>query len=486
MAAVVADAPIGIQTPSGVVRCQEDEIVCRRFGVHLKRRLIILEYEVPRLTVLAHHCIEVDSDNKFQEFDDTTVAENLKGAHGPWLRGVSVAQLARLVARLRAPQFAPPKRAAAETTAAEPPVAETPAAEPPAAAETPAEQSPAAAKPAPARKRRPRSQGLPSVARARAASNATEVQKVFNEMAGSENPEVLPVEDFRCFLGDHLGFGQAEVARLLKDHGENPESGLTVDELKKCYGKLNPFMVARRKQEVIIRKPGSLHGQQINLDSLEDCDTFICDVTAQVFLDFCKRSVILVAPCESSVFVRDCEDCIFWIAAQQLRTRDCKRCTFYLYSKTEPIIETSEELAFAPWSARYPGCKEHFERVKFDPQKNVWNALYDFNGEAGHAHWRILPLEEVVELKIELDEAPETAREPDNPCPEVTHDLLCAAPIASGEGCGQSVTNVPQTRPDLPPAPASKVEVPVCCIQDEAEVTRSVGATAKMYNRTPP
>mmetsp|Transcript_43082 Transcript_43082/g.99191 ORF Transcript_43082/g.99191 Transcript_43082/m.99191 type:complete len:466 (-) Transcript_43082:161-1558(-) len=453
MAAMVAETPIGIQTPSGVVRCQEDEIVCRRFGVHLKRRLIILEYEVPRLTVLAHHCIEVDSDSKFLEkdFDDTAVAENLKGAHGPWLRGVSVAQLARLVARLRAPEFAPPKRAAA-------------------------------ASPAPvARKRRPRCEGLPSVARARATSNATEVQKVFNEMAGNEQTEVLPVEDFRCFLGDHLGFGQAEVTRLLKDHGENPDRGLTVDELKKCYAKLNPFMIARRKEEVIIRKPGSLHGQQVNLDSLEDCDAFICDVTAQVFLDFCKRSVVLVAPCESSVFVRDCEDCIFWIAAQQLRTRDCKRCTFYLYSKTEPIIETSEKLSFAPWSARYPGCKEHFERVKFDPQKNVWNALYDFSGEEGLAHWRILPLEEVVELKLELDEAPEIAREPDNPCAEVTHDVLTAAPIASGENCGQGVTNVPQTRPNLPPAPSSKVEISVCCVQDEAEVTRSVGATAAMY-----
>merc|ERR1712232_920220 len=92
---------------------------------------------------------------------------------------------------------------------------------------------------------------------------------------------------------------------------------------------------------------------------------------------------------ESSVFVRDCEDCTFWLAAQQLRTYNCKRCTFFLYTKTEPIIETSDELTFAPWSAQYPKCTEQFRRVGFDPQRNLWNAVYDFNGQVGVSHWRI-------------------------------------------------------------------------------------------------
>ena len=32
--------------------------------------------------------------------------------------------------------------------------------------------------------------------------------------------------------------------------------------------------------------------------------------------------------------------------------------------------------------------------VKFDVQKNMWNAIFDFSGEVGRSHWRILPLEE--------------------------------------------------------------------------------------------
>merc|ERR1712232_663884 len=102
-------------------------------------------------------------------------------------------------------------------------------------------------------------------------------------------------------------------------------------------------------------------GEGITLDKLEDCEIYICDRTAQVFVDFCKRSSILIGPCESSVFVRDCEDCVIWVATQQLRTRDCNRCVFFLHSRTEPIIEESDDIAFAPWSAHYPKCSSHFQ-----------------------------------------------------------------------------------------------------------------------------
>lgn len=48
-------------------------------------------------------------------------------------------------------------------------------------------------------------------------------------------------------------------------------------------------------------------------------------------------------------------DCEFTIAGKQLRTRDCHRCTIFLYSKTDPVIETSSWLKFAPFNGAYPG-----------------------------------------------------------------------------------------------------------------------------------
>lgn len=37
----------------------------------------------------------------------------------------------------------------------------------------------------------------------------------------------------------------------------------------------------------------------------------------------------------------------------QLRTRDCRDCTFYLFSLTEPVIELSSDIRFAPFNGGY-------------------------------------------------------------------------------------------------------------------------------------
>merc|ERR1712151_1476600 len=134
------------------------------------------------------------------------------------------------------------------------------------------------------------------------------------------------------------------------------------------------------------------------------------------------------APCESSVFVRDCEDCVFYIATQRLRTADCKRCTFYLYSKTEPVIEKSEELRFAPWGAQYPSCTSQFEKVGLNPKRNLWNAIFDFSGKAGSSNWQILGLDDVEELCLFLDE-PGSDAPPDSPIDGITYEALCADPV---------------------------------------------------------
>jgi len=333
-------------------------------------------------------------------------------------------------------------------------------------------------------------QKVPETARAAKRSKEPEIRKVFDAIRGDAPVDAINLEDFRSFVGDYLGFGQAEVETFFTRHadGAGPRARLTFEGFTKDYSLLNPFMLGpQRREEVIVRRPGSLGGlqqaypvQQVNIEELDDCEVYVCTQTAQAFADGCKRCIVLLGPCESSVFVRECEDCVFWLATQQLRTRDCKRCNFFLYSKTEPIIESSEDLAFAPWSARYPGCAAQFEKANFDPQKNFWNAVFDFSGKVDKAHWRILPLEEIRELCIELPgEPPEgmAGDGPDNPCPKVTHSLLCAPPLAS-EDCGQGVANIPQTRPDPPPEPSGSVRIPELVLLDVAgQPHRQVGLT---------
>ena len=178
---------------------------------------------------------------------------------------------------------------------------------------------------------------------------------------------------------------------------------------------------------------------------LEGCEVYACDNSAQVFVDSCKNCRILLGPCESTIFVRDCDDCTVWCAAQQFRSRDSQRCTFYLYTKTAPIIEASYDLTIAPWCAKYPCAGAQFDKARFDVSRNMWNAIFDFSGEKEKPHWRIPALDEIQELHVTLDgEGP-----PENLVPKVSHEMLCAPALESDEPCGQGLS-IPQPAPPLP------------------------------------
>jgi hypothetical protein len=110
--------------------------------------------------------------------------------------------------------------------------------------------------------------------------------------------------------------------------------------------------------------------------------------------------------------------------SKQLRTRECERVDLYLYVKTDPIIEMSSGMRFAPFNGAYPGIAEvgaagtastarlrsafvclrsarvlldgsahplrrqHFSRASLDASSNHWSAVFDFNDEARTgAHW---------------------------------------------------------------------------------------------------
>merc|ERR1712139_575634 len=128
-------------------------------------------------------------------------------------------------------------------------------------------------------------------------------------------------------------------------------SGVTLEGLKKGINTLSPYMVSKKTGSLIVRKPGAFgehDGVDFALAELKDCTVLICDRTEQISIDFLENCYVLLGPCNTSTFIRDCKNCTFWCATRQFRTRDCKSCDFYLYSNTDPIIESSENLRIAP------------------------------------------------------------------------------------------------------------------------------------------
>lgn len=73
--------------------------------------------------------------------------------------------------------------------------------------------------------------------------------------------------------------------------------------------------------------------------------------------------------------------------------RDCVNCTFMLYSKTEPVIEHSYGMHFAPFNAAYPGLDAHFRAANLPPEVNFWNKVFDFSADnmaLPTPHWDIV------------------------------------------------------------------------------------------------
>ncbi|KAL0584564.1 hypothetical protein ABG067_005587 [Albugo candida] len=155
------------------------------------------------------------------------------------------------------------------------------------------------------------------------------------------------------------------------------------------------YTFRNQAQETLIKLPGSICGQPFDVSDLKNCVVMLLDHTDQVQVDHVVATKVFLGPSSSSVFIRNCSDCVFTIACKQLRFRDCINCTVYLYSFTAPIIETSSEMRFAPFNGMYRQLSTQFHEARLDPHCNLWSKVYDFNdpNKTGH-NWRLLITEE--------------------------------------------------------------------------------------------
>lgn len=169
------------------------------------------------------------------------------------------------------------------------------------------------------------------------------------------------------------------------------------DEKRKL---LNPedFVVSKRTGELIIRDEGSIDGQQFNIEECKDCDIFLLDRIACVFVDDCEGCRIFIGPVESSVMIRNCKAMNFVIACQQFRTRDCSDCRFSLLCTTEPIIETSTQMQFACFDFCYFSLRAQLTQAGLNVWNNKWWLVYDFNKNPDRPNWSLLSQDEVPQL----------------------------------------------------------------------------------------
>jgi protein XRP2 len=139
------------------------------------------------------------------------------------------------------------------------------------------------------------------------------------------------------------------------------------------------YSFSNKENELLCKKSGDIDGQAFNLSRLTSCEVQLLDHSDQVLADYLKDCRIFIGPSAGSVFLRNCENCSITVAAKQLRTRDCKNCRFYVYSKTEPVIEMTENVEIRRFNGLYEGMDQHFKAANLSRNVDNWDKIHDFS-----------------------------------------------------------------------------------------------------------
>jgi hypothetical protein len=211
----------------------------------------------------------------------------------------------------------------------------------------------------------------------------------------------------------------------------------------------------------LIKAPGSVDGQNFDIADCENSTLVIMDHTEQIQVDQVKGSKIFIGACGSSVFIRNCDNCTFYVCCRQLRLREVTNCKFYVYSMAEVHIEYSTGLLFAPFNGGYPEHASHLRSANIDNKPNLWYDIYDHNDSAkSKVNWGLLPESDYEEPWFPAGQACELA------VPRTKAGSVESTPVDAGMqsfSLQQMVADSkvsPKKETSPPAAPVAKFEAP--------------------------
>jgi protein XRP2 len=114
------------------------------------------------------------------------------------------------------------------------------------------------------------------------------------------------------------------------------------------------FMLSSLSEQEIVRQPGQINGYDFVIESLQRCNVYLLDYSAQITIDDCTECNFYIGPCTGSIFIRDCSNCTVSASSAQFRTKNCHNIDLSLFCASDPSIEYSDGLRFAPLNLSYP------------------------------------------------------------------------------------------------------------------------------------
>lgn len=172
------------------------------------------------------------------------------------------------------------------------------------------------------------------------------------------------------------------------------------------------YIIQDKEGETVYKHYGDLNGTDFKIRKNKNSTIYILDYSNGMFVDDCEDCKIITGPITGSIFIRTCKNCTICTIATQVRFRDCENLKVFTYVKTDPAVENSFNIFFAPYNVFFPHLSELFQTAKFD--KNEANHIgtpYDFTVDAvlggGAPHYGLLPKEEFYIEEINEGGLPE-------------------------------------------------------------------------------
>ena len=177
----------------------------------------------------------------------------------------------------------------------------------------------------------------------------------------------------------------------------NPDQKqLSAEERKRNREK---YMIKDKENETIYKHYGDLNGADFKLRKNKNCEIYILDWSKGMYIDDCEDCKIFCGPIDGSVFIRGSKNCQVSLIARQVRFRSCENLKVFTYCPSDPAVESSFNIYFAPFNAFFPHLKELFIKGEFKKEeKNHIDSPYDFTPSeelgGGAPHHLKLPEEE--------------------------------------------------------------------------------------------
>eukprot|EP00483_Globobulimina_turgida_P012360 UN12383 len=110
-----------------------------------------------------------------------------------------------------------------------------------------------------------------------------------------------------------------------------------------------------------------------------NCTISICDYIGALRMNNIKHCTIITGPISSSLHVEYIENSTINAIMRQCRIHYCKDTKFYIHVNSEPVIEHSDNVQFAPYNVKYKELNQHWKMAKVDKSINQWDKVKEFN-----------------------------------------------------------------------------------------------------------